>query len=369
MGTVTLVLLGLLSVISVSLQRTYSKLSLKELKRRAREGDDIAVGLSRATSYGQSLNAILWALVGITSAVFFVAVSRRTPVWFAFSSIATVLWLSYVWLPATRVSYLSEKLASFAAPVFVKALHYLDPVIKSLLRLVHKYKPIHIHTGLYDRLDLLELLERQQVQPDNRIEKTELEIAMNALKFGDIKIGDRMIPRRKVKLVSSSDSLGPIIMDELHASGFSRFPVYEGKQDNIVGTLFLHDLVRIKDKGTVGSNMRKEVYFLHEDQSLNDGLQAVLKTHRHLFVVVNKFEEFVGIITSEDILESIVGKPIIDEFDNYDNLRAVAAREANRDHDEHAEHEVQPEQEPKAEAEAEPKQDEIETIEFDNTQK
>jgi CBS domain containing-hemolysin-like protein len=48
--------------------------------------------------------------------------------------------------------------------------------------------------------------------------------------------------------------------------------------------------------------------------------------------VVNSFEEYVGIITMEDVLETMIGKLIVDEFDRYDDLRAVAARAAHKEH-------------------------------------
>lgn len=378
--TLLLIILAIMALLAVSLQRTYSRYSLKELKRQAREGDDLAEALVKAVSYGYSLRAILWLLVGVTSAGFFVLVSQQAPLWFALTSSALLVWLGFVWLPAARVSFVSEKIASWLAPVFAKLLQYVHPLLDWVLRLVRRFHKVHIHTGLYDKYDLIELLERQEVQADNRVEKTELDIARHALQFGDITVGEKMIPRRKVKMVSASETLGPITMDELHASGHSRFPVYDGKQDNIVGTLFLHDLVRVKAGGNAKTHMRTEAYYLHEDQTLHDALQAVLKTHRHLFVVVNSFEEYVGIITSEDILEAIVGRPIIDEFDNYEDLRAVAARDAVEEHQEHIEkdkevekiepepvqseeHEEEVESSPNS---AEPEED-IETVEIDNT--
>jgi CBS domain containing-hemolysin-like protein len=188
---------------------------------------------------------------------------------------------------------------------------------------------------LYDRHDLIDLLQRQLVQPDNRIEQTELDIALHALTFGDDTVAQHLTPRRVVKAVNADDSLGPILMDELHKSGHSRFPVYAGKTDNIVGTLYLRDLVHAKAGGTAKEVMKPGVAYVHEEQSLYDALQAILRTHRQLFVVVNSFEEYVGIITIEDILETILGKPIIDEFDQYDDLRAVAARSAKKEHKEH----------------------------------
>lgn len=334
--------LAVLLLLLVSLQRTYSRYPLKELKRRARDGDEIAAALGRAVAYGSSLRAVLWGFIGAISAVLFLLLSVNAPAWFALTAIAVLLWLGFVWLPAARISAVSERVAAYAAPVLEKLVSYAHPLIDLILRTVKKHRPLRVHTGLYDRQDLIDLLATQQVNPGNRIEKLEIGIAAHALTFGDKTIGECMTPRRAVKLVAVEDALGPVVMDELHASGHSRFPVYETKQDNIVGTLYLHDLFQVKGNSSVRSLMRKKVYYLHEDRSLHDALQALLTTHHHLFIVVNSFEEFVGIISSEDVMEAIVGKPIMDEFDKYEDLRAVAARDAKQEHQEHETSEEEP---------------------------
>lgn len=343
MDSILVIFLGLLTLVAVSLQRTYSRVPIKELKRRARAGDDIAVGLIKVVGFGHSLRAVLWFLIGLTSAGFFITVAKSTPVWFALAASGMLVWVGFVWIPAARVTYLSEKIAAWCAPVFARLLVYLHPFIDLAVRFIRRHRPVHVHTGLYDRQDIIDLLERQQVQPDNRIERAELEIARHALTFGDDIISQHMVPRRIVKTVKADESLGPVIMDELHNSGHSRFPVYEGKPDTMVGTLYLRDLLGAKHGGTVGELMRPEVSYIHEDQSLHDALQAILRTHRQLFIVVNSFEEYVGIITLEDVLEAVIGSPIIDEFDQYDDLRAVAARAAKREHDDHISKELEPE--------------------------
>ncbi len=359
METLLLYMLGALSIVTVSLQRTYSSVNLKELKRRAREGDTIAAGLIKATSYGHSLRALLWVCTGLASAGFFVLVSRNTPLWFALSACALLLWFSLVWIPAAKVSVASQKLAAILAPVLGRLLSWLHPIVDRLVRLIRRFKPLHIHTGLYDKYDLVDLLEQQEQSPGNRIDPIEIDLAKHALLMSDVLVRDRMIPRRKIRMVSLHDNLGPIILDELHASGFSRFPVYDGKQDNIVGTLYLKDLVRAHKSSNVKSLMRQEVYYVHEDQTIHDALQAVLKTHHHLFMVVNEFEEITGIISSEDIFEALLGQPIKDEFDAYDNLRAVAALEAQKTHEERTAQETEPVQ-PVTAAEEDPDADEVE---------
>lgn len=335
MQTVLVILLGLLTLIAVSLQRTYSRIPLKELKHRAREQDPLAMAMLRVSGYGHSLKAILWFLIVLTSAGFFVCVTLAAPLWFAITASGILVWLGFVWLPAARITSLSEWLAARSAPVLSKVVGVLHPPIDWLTRLVHRHRPVQVHTGLYDRQDLIGLLEQQLVQPDNRIEQGELTIALHALTFGDDSVAQHLTPRRVVKSVNANESLGPIVMDELHKSGFSRFPVYDGKQDNIVGTLYLHDLIHAKAGGTAKDLMKPGVAYVHEEQSLYDALQAILRTHRQLFIVVNSFEEYVGVITIEDILETILGKPIIDEFDLYDDLRAVAARSAKKEHAQH----------------------------------
>lgn len=335
MQTFLMVVLAGLTLLAVSLQRTYSKLPLKELKYRARKHDELAAAIIKVVGYGHSLRAVLWFLIGITGGGFFVLSATSAPVWFALTASIIVIWVGFVWIPAGRVTGVSEKLAAWCAPVFAGILAFLHPAIDLVSRIIRRYKPLQIHTGLYDRRDLIDLLEQQLVQPDSRIESAELGIALNALKFGDNKVSQHMVPRSLVKSVSVDDSLGPIIMDELHSSGHTRFPVYESKKDNIVGTLYLRDLIKVKNSGTVRSLMKPEVMYVHEDQSLYDALQAILKTHHQLFIVVNSFENYVGIITVEDVLEVILGSPIIDEFDQYEDLHAVAKRAAKLEHHEH----------------------------------
>jgi CBS domain containing-hemolysin-like protein len=144
-------------------------------------------------------------------------------------------------------------------------------------------------------------------------------------------------------------------MDELSKSGHSRFPVYDDKRDNIVGILYLHDLVGTKKTGRVDTLMSGRLTYVHEDFTLYQTLQAFLRTKQHLFLVVNSFEELVGIITIEDVIEQMIGRAIVDEFDQYDDMRAVAATAARKEHDGHAEPKPEPAERPdNAEATAEP---------------
>jgi CBS domain containing-hemolysin-like protein len=330
MNGLLLVALGLASLLAIGLKRTYSRVSLKELKVRAREGDKISGKLIKAVGFGPSLNWLLWLWILVTSAGFFVAVSRLTTIWTAFTASVLLILIGFIWLPSTSASFLSRYLAANLAPLLAGILGYTQPVTRRLEGLYKRLRPNQQHTGLFDKTDIIDFLNRQETQTDSRVQKAELEIAKNAFLFSDHIIGQKMKPWRKVKTVSPTDALGPVLMDELHASGQNSFPVYDKTQNKIVGTLVLHDLLKVAGGGTVELLMQPDVYYLHEDQTLGDGLQAILKTHKSLFVVVNNNGEPVGALTSQDILEAVVGQPVFDDFDQYNDLQAVSRRGASK---------------------------------------
>ncbi len=324
--------LAALTFMTISLQKAYSQIPARELKRRARAGDDIAKILFRAVSYGASLRVLLWAIVGLAGGTLFVMWTRFAPWWLALIGSVGVIWVGFAWLPNSRVSALSMSVARVVTPAITWLLNFLAPTFDRFYQFLRRHRPLHIHTGLYQKEDLFELIERQQNQPDSRISKAELDIIRHVLTFGDKLVRDVMVPKRVVKMIPADEHVGPVLLDELHKSGYSRFPVYEGSQEHIVGILHVRDLVNARASGNVSSLMNKSVYFVHDEQPLPHVLQAFLKTKYHLFVVVNAFEEIVGIITIEDVLEQVIGKPIMDEFDKYEDMRAVASLAAAKDH-------------------------------------
>lgn len=344
------VLLAALAIIFWVLLRTYQHIPSRELKRLARRGDDVAGLLYRAVAYGVSLKVLLGGAAIVSGALSLAVFASATNVWWALIIVLTLAGLgAFVFVPSDDLTRGSLWLAKRAAPSIAWLLERVSPMIDVFVRLVRKHRHIYVHTGLYEKSDLIDLLEQQRGQPDSRISESEIELLQHALAFGDMLVADVLVPQRVVKKVASIEAIGPVLMDELNRSGFSRFPVYEGTQDNIVGILYLRDLVGVRKSGTVADVMNRKLTYVHEDFTLYQALQAFLKTKRHLFLVVNSFEELVGIITIEDVLEQMIGRPIMDEFDKYDDMRAVAAAFAKKEHDAHQKDKIEPE-EPTSEA-------------------
>lgn len=328
------IICGLVAVSLAVLYKTYAHIPAKELKRRARKGDELAALLYRPVAYGLSAQIIL-ATLGLVSLYFaLVLLTNAVSVWLAIPVIMILGVFGLFFVQSRGGAHpASLWLAGKVSPALAWLAERLHPLLNSISNALRHLLPIRVHSGLYEKADLAKLLEQQKTQPDNRIDPGEIDLLAHALSFGDKTVADALVPKRVVVDVKVADSVGPVLMGELHASGHSRFPVYEGQHDHIVGVLYLHDLVEIKHTGTVRDIMRSKVMYVHENFTLYQTLQAFVKTKQHLFVVVNEFEEYVGIITIEDVLERVIGKLIVDEFDKYDDLRAVAAAAARKEHD------------------------------------
>lgn len=325
--TAALVLL-ILAVIAAILEKTYSYLPARELKRQAEAGKEPAVSLWRAVCYGAALTVLLWIVIVVGLSVGLVLLARVAPPFFAVAAVGLIIILVLAWLPNLRRGSLALKVTLAATPTVVWLLAKSYPLLRQSHRLVRRLADEN-HTGLFAREDLIEMLQRQKDQPDNRIAEEELNIAMAALEFGDKKVGEVLVPRQSVVTVNAGDKISPKLLDELHKTHHSHFPVYEKKRDNLVGTLRLHDFlenVQRHDGRLVADAMQPQVCYLHENDSLLDALHTFYRRKHQLFIVINSFNEYVGILTVKDMLEELVGQQIVELQDEPANRKDVATR-------------------------------------------
>jgi len=319
-----IVLLGL-AIGGIVVRKAYFSMPLRELKRRAEQHDRVAVQLYRAAAYGNSLRGLLWLYIGLTSAASLILLARTLPIWASLLIVGPLLWMAFSFIPATRLTGLGVRLTELVTPAAAWLLNYVHPVVNRATRLVEQRYVAGEHTQLFERDDLLELIERQQRQHDNRLSEEELEIARRALTFSDHTVGEIMTPRKQIKTVKADDTVGPVLIDELHKTGQEFALVKDSSKGAIIGTLSV-DSLGIDSQGHVRDLMHGTVYYVHEDDNLSQALQAFFVTNHPLFVVVNNFEEYVGVVSVENILKHLLGHVPGDEFDQYSDLAAVAAR-------------------------------------------
>lgn len=325
MDLIFAIILLLLAICGVVVRKTYYYIPVRELKRQAERHDPLAVRLYPAVAYGSSLRALLWLFIALTSAGGFVLLARTAPIWLSLLTVISLLWAAFSWLPASRITKVGAHLTAFVSPSIVRILNYLHPVLSRAASVAERRYSAPIHTGMFERDDLLRMIEQQQSQVDSRLSAEELEIAKRALSFSDYKVSDITIPRKEIKTVSPDETIGPILIDELHKTDQSFVLVREGSKSPIVGSLAIEQL-GLSSKGRVREVMNPTVYYVHENDSLSEALHAFIVTNHPLFIVVNSFEEYVGVVTIENILQQLLGHVPGDEFDQYADIAAVASR-------------------------------------------
>ncbi|MEI6237032.1 MAG: CBS domain-containing protein [Candidatus Saccharibacteria bacterium] len=329
----------ILSLCVILLVRSFEYMSISELKRQSRSGNPDAKKVYPVRVYGVQLWIVLWATAGfLISSMILLLHSLIGPYWTLLISVPIIV-VFHAILPWTKRPKPSLHLAALASPFIERLLRILYPVLKwSEKAIGHWIQPEPLLL-IQSKDELLEILHHNAEEFDN-VSHDELVIAEHALVFGDKLIGDYMTPLGVVKFISVEEMLTPVVLGELHDSGHSRFPIYQGNNQNIIGTLFLRDALKIKGNKTARDIMRVDVFYINELQTLDHALQAFIKTKHHLFVVVNEFEDVVGVLSISDVVKQILGHQISDEFDKFDDLREVAKQTAIQKRQIHADEHV-----------------------------
>ena len=134
------------------------------------------------------------------------------------------------------------------------------------------------------------------------------------LRMADLSAGDAMVAAPRMDLLDIADPYDTLLANVID-TGHSRFPVYEGERDNIIGILLAKDLLKLQRAPELNlRTLLRPAVFVPESKNLNELLRDFRANRNHLAVVVDEFGRIAGLITIEDVLEEIVGE-IEDEFD------------------------------------------------------
>ncbi|MEN9969578.1 MAG: hypothetical protein RIR94_1783 [Bacteroidota bacterium] len=144
----------------------------------------------------------------------------------------------------------------------------------------------------------------------------EHKILEGIVRFGKTEASEIMTPRVEVEDIDAADSFD-LVLNKIIEVGYSRIPVFSESPDNIIGILYIKDLLHHLDQPAHfdWTQVLRKPYFVPENKKINDLLQEFRNMKMHMAVVVDEYGGASGIITLEDILEEIVGD-ITDEFDD-----------------------------------------------------
>ena len=148
------------------------------------------------------------------------------------------------------------------------------------------------------------------------IEDSEAQFITNIFEFTDKESRDVMTARLNVMAIDKNSDLDEV-MEIMIENNYSRYPVYDGDLDNIVGIIYFKDFVKeyLRDKTKSLAEIMVEATFVHPTYNIAKLFRRMQTAKIHMVIVVDEYGQTEGIVTMEDILEEIVGN-ILDEYDD-----------------------------------------------------
>ena len=173
----------------------------------------------------------------------------------------------------------------------------------------------NVHGNEAHTSDELRLLVDQRKE-SREIQHSEHELIENVFQFNDRMVKQIMVPRTKLAALDVNMSEEQLL-ETVFSEGYSRLPVYEGNIDNIVGVLYVKDLLPLirQQQPVELARIMRPAYFVPETKKINRLLRQFQRKHLVMAIVSDEFGGVSGIVTIEDIMEELVGE-IQDEYDN-----------------------------------------------------
>ncbi len=163
---------------------------------------------------------------------------------------------------------------------------------------------------------------------DGVFEKSESTIIKNLLQFDEVLVKDVMTPRAVVKIASEDQSVQEFF-NENPKLRFSRIPVYSQKEDHITGFVLKNDVLEemVNGNGEIPlSEIRREILITKRNTPIPVLFDTLIRRRIHIALVVDEYGSVSGLVTMEDIIETLLGLEIMDESDNVADLQELARK-------------------------------------------
>ena len=329
LALVLVVLAGLLVSAETAIGRV-SRSRIEELRReKQKSADRLLVVLDDRARY---VNVLLFlstvATVGATVIVGYVCVDTLA-IGHDWSygaalllAVAVMVVVSYVALgvaPRTLGRQHADRIAMASAGLVRTMATVLGPITALLIVLGNALTPGkgYREGPFASQAELRELVDLAEA--DSVIEDDERQMIHSVFELGDTRAREVMVPRTEMIVVERQKSLRQALSLGLR-SGFSRIPVIGDGADDIVGVVYLKDLVRRvfddakEEESEVVESLMRTTFFVPDSKPVDELLRDMQAARVHLAIVVDEYGGTAGLVTIEDVLEEIVGE-IADEYD------------------------------------------------------
>ena len=251
--------------------------------------------------------------------------------WFGvFSAIMTLAILIFSEIiPKTLGTMYWRRLSGLVAYFVRTIIVALYPVIwfsERLTKLLVRGKETHV----FSRREFAALASIGE--ESGQIDPLESRIIRNLLAFGAIKVEDIMTPRSVMLAFEENKTVAELLVDRPKLT-FSRLPIYDGDLDNITGFVLKTDMLLAKVNHAMHkplTQFKRDITFVFSKMKLFDLLELMLKNRIHIAITVGEYGEVKGLVTLEDVFETLLGLEIVDEIDRVEDMQALARQMMDR---------------------------------------
>lgn len=195
-----------------------------------------------------------------------------------------------------------------------------------LLLFVTKIVGQSAHVSTLSREEFIAITDA--AEEEGVFEENETTVIKNLLIFKSVKAQDIMTPFTVVTLEDETKSLNEFHQRHKNLR-FSRVPVYKDKAHNITGFVLRDDILEeiVEDRGDkLLSDIKREIFIIAAENPIPELFETFIKQRMHIAAVVDEFGNTIGIVTMEDIIETLLGLEIMDESDNIEDMQVQARK-------------------------------------------
>ncbi|ABC44330.1 CBS domain containing-hemolysin-like protein [Salinibacter ruber] len=160
-------------------------------------------------------------------------------------------------------------------------------------------------------------------------EEKESRILRNLFRFNSLRVKDVMTPRTVIFQMPEHRTIGDVV-EEHDEFRFSRIPVYDDDPDDITGYVLKDEMLlrAAQEEFDVSlSEISRDILVVHETLALPDLLERLLDRLEHIALVVDEYGGVAGVVTMEDVVETLLGLEIVDEADSVEDMQALARKQ------------------------------------------
>ena len=225
---------------------------------------------------------------------------------------------------------MSGKTALKLTPIFEVMFTISSPLEVIYDKIAEKVSGIKPEDASRDEINALV----ESARDEGSLDDDEYRILKNIMNFSEVLVADVMTPRT-VLFALHGDQKVEEVFEKEELNQYSRIPIWKGENmdEGIMGYALTKDILYAairSEKDKTISELTREINFINEETRLDKALEEFLRRRKHMFMVVDEYGGIEGLLTMEDVLETILGVEIIDEGDRVADLRVLAKQRRDK---------------------------------------